>query len=121
MVWTKDDFARYRREQRKLYPGKQAKYLRDRRHLGRAILDGLKNKPCADCGKAYPPYVMDFDHVRGAKLYVPSKTHQLAIAALLSETDKCDVVCSNCHRERTHRRGTSKSGAMKGAKARWNL
>ena len=22
----------------------------------------LRNRPCADCGERFPPYVMDFDH-----------------------------------------------------------
>jgi hypothetical protein len=72
----------------------------------KVIIQAAKEKPCVDCGKSYPSYVMDFDHVRGDKLFgiggtCGHKTH----AKLLAEIDKCDVVCANCHRERTHRRG----------------
>ena len=28
----------------------------------REVFNALKNKPCMDCGIAYPSYVMDFDH-----------------------------------------------------------
>jgi hypothetical protein len=49
---------------------------------------------------------MDFDHVRGEKLFeigqAPSKGASLA--TLLAEIAKCEVVCSNCHRQRTHDR-----------------
>lgn len=72
-----------------------------------ADVDQLKAVPCADCGKSYPSYVMDFDHCRGKKdfnisTYVRSRCG--SIKKLLEEIKKCDVVCSNCHRERTHRR-----------------
>lgn len=58
-----------------------------------------------DCKKRYPVYVMDFDHRDSTeKLLNISKVHQHGIQKLLSEIKKCDVVCSNCHRERTHQR-----------------
>ena len=31
-------------------------------------VDQLKKQPCADCGGHYPPFMMDFDHVRGESL-----------------------------------------------------
>jgi len=36
-----------------------ARYVETRRRL----LIKFKNKPCVDCGKHYPPWVMDFDHL----------------------------------------------------------
>lgn len=35
----------------------------------RALVHAAKSVPCVDCGKEYPPYVMDFDHVRGNKKF----------------------------------------------------
>jgi hypothetical protein len=68
----------------------------------------LKARPCVDCGKSYPPYVMDFDHVpgRGAKLFNLSQVSKAGYSRerLTLEAAKCDVVCSNCHRERSWRR-----------------
>jgi hypothetical protein len=43
------------------------KVSRQRRELGKGYIDELKRVPCADCGVEYPPFVMDFDHVRGEK------------------------------------------------------
>lgn len=75
------------------------RYRKDRR----AIIDQAKDKPCADCGSIFPPYVMDFDHMRGSKKVanIASMTGW-SIEAIKKEIDKCDVVCSNCHRIRTH-------------------
>lgn len=55
-----------------------------------------------DCGKRYPSYVMDFDH-RESKIRDVSRMVSLGLgeATVLAEIAKCDVVCSNCHRERT--------------------
>lgn len=71
-------------------------------------LEKLKDRPCKDCGVKYPPYVMDFDH-KDAKIKVASiswmalhNTSNLEVIKL--EIKKCDLVCSNCHRIRTHQR-----------------
>jgi len=73
------------------------------------IIREFKNVPCADCRKRYPFYVMDFDHVRGKKEcgianFVTRKG--CSVEKLLEEIAKCDVVCANCHRKRTHKRSS---------------
>lgn len=76
-----------------------------RRSTNRQIINSAKERPCADCGKNYPPYVLDFDHVRGTKLgNVSEMVSAATTAALLAEIAKCDVVCANCHRVRTAQR-----------------
>jgi len=67
-----------------------------------------KNKPCTDCGVQYPYYVMHFDHVpeRGLKLFSLTKNQcNRSIKSIDAEIAKCDLVCGNCHSERTHQRG----------------
>jgi hypothetical protein len=65
----------------------------------------LKSKPCTDCGREYPYYVMDFDHLDGyVKNYNISELRFVSKNLLLEEIAKCDLVCSNCHRIRTHNR-----------------
>jgi hypothetical protein len=70
-----------------------------------AWLDSLKEgKPCVDCGRTYPPYVMEWDHLPGAiKTLVLADTRKAAYSKkrILAELEKCDLVCANCHRERT--------------------
>jgi hypothetical protein len=48
------------------------------------------------------------DHVRGEKVGNVAKLigHYCGWDDLLDEIAKCEVVCSNCHRERTHQRKT---------------
>lgn len=71
----------------------------------REFVSGLKSTtPCADCGVSYPPYVMDFDHVTGGKVSNVSAMMSNSRATLQAEIDKCEIVCSNCHRQRTHER-----------------
>jgi hypothetical protein len=78
---------------------------RERLHKHRVLLDNAKNKPCADCGVKYDPWVMDFDHLRDKKFTISGKASQgYSLEKLLAEIAKCDVVCSNCHRIRTHKR-----------------
>lgn len=75
------------------------------RHTKRkALLAQIKDVPCMDCGQRFPPYVMDFDH-RNPELKVDAVAKMACYAsatALLEEIAKCDVVCANCHRIRTH-------------------
>jgi hypothetical protein len=70
----------------------------------RAFLDGIKDVPCMDCGNKFPPCAMDFDHVRGAKLFDIGRGKQRNRPELVAEIAKCDVVCANCHRIRTAER-----------------
>lgn len=76
-----------------------------RREERTELINKIKNVPCLDCGNSYPPYVMDFDHRDpGQKSFsIGGKgKNEHTLALLLEEIAKCDVVCANCHRERTH-------------------
>jgi hypothetical protein len=63
-----------------------------------------KNVPCMDCGIQYPYYVMDFDHVKGPKKFNLHKGTRSGMNKVLQEIAKCEIVCANCHRQRTHSR-----------------
>jgi hypothetical protein len=72
----------------------------------KAFLMAIKSYPCMDCGVSYPHWVMHFDHLPGfEKLYnpntLPSRGSWLKTVA---EIMKCDVVCANCHADRTYKR-----------------
>ena len=69
----------------------------------RELVNDLKRGPCTDCGVWFPPYVKDFDHVRGKKVANLARLRTIrALAKILAEVKKCEVVCANCHRLRTH-------------------
>lgn len=72
----------------------------------RTYIQAIKRNPCADCKKRYPYYVMDFDHRPGVqKAIEPTRLiPQMSWRRLREELAKCDLVCSNCHRIRTHER-----------------
>ncbi len=77
-------------------PKKEQRY-RSSRHL----IEQLKSVPCKDCGKCYHYSQMDFDHVKGDKIdQVPMMG---SLDAIRTEAAKCEVVCANCHAERTQR------------------
>ena len=70
-----------------------------------------KNKPCTDCGVSYPPYIMDFDHLDGnTKEYgiCYMRRRRMAFDKIEAEIAKCEVVCANCHRERTNQRNPAR-------------
>ena len=74
-----------------------------RRRERRSLIDELKSVPCADCDQSYPPYVMDFDHREDKEFDISyGMRGDVSLKRLMTEIAKCDVVCSNCHRERTH-------------------
>ncbi len=86
---------------------------RRRRERLKSHIREKKNKPCADCGRRYPYYVMDFDHrpehqkAFGIGRYIGTVVVS-TYAKVDEEIAKCDVVCANCHRIRTHNRRTPK-------------
>jgi hypothetical protein len=101
--------SHYRRRKR-LYLDRNLNAYAERRQM---VIDA-KAKPCADCGVQYPYYVMDFDHLDGTqKVFSLNSVHRVTKRAILREIEKCEVVCSNCHRERTHRRKVLSAGSKR--------
>lgn len=83
---------------------RKLRYIDERKKF----LEEIKNQPCLDCKKKYPVWVMDFDH-RNACEKIDSVS-KLAFRKITSiqkikdEIEKCDLVCANCHRQRTYDR-----------------
>jgi hypothetical protein len=80
------------------------------RAAGRELIRTAKDRPCMDCKRKYPYYVMDFDHREGEGKINNVGTmigQNATLKQIQAELDKCDIVCSNCHRERTHQRRTA--------------
>lgn len=74
----------------------------------REVVRVAKEVPCADCKKSYPYWVMDFDHLEDKVMDVSKLVKRRAgISKVKAEIEKCEVVCSNCHRNRTHSRAHS--------------
>lgn len=70
----------------------------------------LKKLRCSDCHRKYHPVCMDFDHRDPALKSgsVATLIHRgTSFEKILKEIEKCDLVCSNCHRLRTFIRVSS--------------
>ncbi len=67
------------------------------------FLDSIKlTLGCADCGYREHACALDFDHLPGTvKLFGVGTGLTRAMDVLLTEIDKCEIVCANCHRVRT--------------------
>lgn len=85
-------------------------------------INALKlERGCADCGYREHPAALQFDHVRGEKLFPLSAGRHRARRLVLAEIEKCDVVCANCHAIRTVTRGYSGGGHLHAAHSRNGL
>ena len=96
--------------QRQWYAANRQVYIEKNRRLRnrkRQYLRDVKSAPCMDCKISYPYFVMDFDHREGDDKLgeLGRSVHIWSWMKLKEEIAKCDVVCSNCHRTRTAKRG----------------
>ena len=89
------------------HPSRRRSTVTSRRDQRMPLIRDAKDRPCADCGVQYPYYVMQFDHVRGEKKFNLGGGWNNSIEAIQEEIAKCDVVCANCHAERTYQRMVS--------------
>lgn len=109
-TWCKSCHTKNCLENQKKNPPWLKPYRIKRRLQRREYVRSLKNKPCTDCNKRFNPWQMEFDHL-------PKYNKKFNISTVISgntplseiykETLKCDVVCANCHRNRTHERNSS--------------
>lgn len=75
------------------------------RKIRESVYEYKAARPCTDCGLHYPHYVMEFDHVRGEKTAnVADMINRNCTRKVWEEIEKCELVCANCHRCRTHAR-----------------
>ena len=83
---------------------------------GRAewLLSLKRGKPCTDCGRVFPPEVMQWDHLPGVvKLgEISTGLRGRSRDEVLEEIAKCELVCANCHAIRTFARAGWGSWSM---------
>lgn len=104
------------KDPRRLISGRKHYLKNKERYIANAILaksrlrryvQTRKNRPCADCGIKYPYYVMQFDHLRDKEYHIGTLVNSNNTKKLELELAKCEVVCANCHAERTYQRGVA--------------
>jgi len=98
-----------REQSRIAYGERLSRPVREYRHDRRVrnilekkeMLDALREVPCLDCGGRFPTCAMDFDHMRNKLFGIMGSYMSKTMEQLLDEVEKCEIVCSNCHRIRT--------------------
>jgi hypothetical protein len=108
-----------RRYQREHYANNRKRYLARKKRCRaltykrlKAIVIEAKKGGCVDCKNEFRHWVLQFDHVRGRKRYNVSDmtSGRVSEETLHEEIAKCEVVCANCHADRTYQRGVAQSG-----------
>lgn len=105
-----ENIEKARASRRKHYANNKKAYI-DRakgktNELRQFVRELKESTPCKDCGVQYRYYTMQFDHLDGSLKVgnVESLTSKGSMQNLLAEIAKCDLVCANCHTERTWKR-----------------
>ena len=103
MQQTRKQHREYMRLYYKKYPGLARKLLLKSHTPQRDFMLKAKCKPCSDCGFQYKPWQMQFDHRNPKeKLFCISDSWKRSMEVMKLEMEKCDVVCANCHANRTY-------------------
>jgi len=70
----------------------------------RKLWDIKEASGCVDCGEKYPHFMLDFDHLPGHEKVgnVSDVLANYSWDRAKKELEKCEVVCSNCHRLRSY-------------------
>lgn len=91
------------------------KWTRTRSEQG-ALLRAFRQGTCFDCGRSFEWFVVEFDHRDASKKQgnVPQLAGRVSLRRLLEELEKCDIVCSNCHRVRTYARREATAAMLAG-------
>lgn len=76
------------------------------------IVHKIKDVPCSDCKIKYPHWIMQFDHIHSSnkEADISDLVTYASVEILLIEIAKCEVVCANCHANRTYMRRLVPSG-----------
>lgn len=103
--WCRECFRAYFRERGQKHRDQVAQARARRRGEGRELIRRyLETHPCVDCGES-DPVILEFDHLRDKRAAVGVlRGSAAACPVLVEEIEKCEVVCANCHRQRTARR-----------------
>lgn len=81
---------------------------KEKQILKRKLAEIKEASGCTDCGITNH-IMLDFDHLKDKKYNISRMIHDgFSWAAIKKEIAKCEVVCANCHRLRTHYRLTNK-------------
>jgi hypothetical protein len=103
----RDRQARWYKENReRLKNGVNERRNRLKREASEKINKYKSENSCTDCGNFFHHVSMDFDHLSQKRMDVARMVAAGYVwTEIQKEIDKCELVCSNCHRVRTWLRG----------------
>lgn len=84
--------------------------LRDSRSkIRKHIQEYKQDRTCTDCLEDYPYWILEFDHINDDKDFTIGQFQETtsSLDVIIAEIEKCEVVCANCHKNRTHSRRTA--------------
>ena len=83
-----------------------AAYQAEARAAKRSAVAAIKlERGCADCGYNTHPAALDFDHLQDKTFAISRMVgKRRTMEDIMTEIEKCEVVCANCHRIRTDAR-----------------
>ena len=93
---------------------KSVQRTRDKRsEIQKYIQEVKQSSICVDCKEDYPYWMLEFDHL-GNKSFNISGFRSLGVTLALVklEIEKCEVVCANCHKNRTYLRAVSSGNSI---------
>ena len=104
---TKEKTSAYRKKWWASLPDDRKREKQDKANLRNKDIKNFLAKykmesGCIDCGYKGHHSALDFDHITGRKDINVCFTKSISQAK--KEIEKCEVVCSNCHRIRTYNR-----------------
>jgi Na+-translocating ferredoxin:NAD+ oxidoreductase RNF subunit RnfB len=82
--------------------GKEKRRQAQARHTAkkRDYVRKMKGRACVGCWLYFPPEKLHFHHRDpSTKSFNVMEGHSRSYAAIDAEIDKCDVLCSDCHRD----------------------
>lgn len=72
-----------------------------KQRLRRFIYEYYSSHPCVDCGES-DPIVLEFDHIHKKYAGIAIMINRMfSLEKIKNEIERCEVVCSNCHKRRT--------------------
>jgi hypothetical protein len=99
------DAAAQKAAQKEHYLKNKDKYIKRnktyRQKVREYVQEIKESKPCMDCGVSYPYYIMEFDHLHSKINSVAKLVSSGTMNQVILEIEKCELVCSNCHKYRT--------------------
>lgn len=100
---NREYYSKNKEKQKAVVLARNQRYKEELRIWIRAL---KSSTPCMDCNKTFPWYVTDFDHIGDDKKFNISTmvASGYSKSKIQKEINKCELVCSNCHRERTFSR-----------------